>query len=131
MTFDPHALVGRTVGPYTLDRLLGQGGFAWVFAGSDANGGRVAVKVLRPRYAGDPQFETRFRNEFKTAQDLAHPNIVRIHGVGKDGNVTWFAMDLYENTLGSLVADRGPVAESTLLTVIADVLRDNSEDDRR
>ena len=59
-------LVGRTVGPYDLQRLLGQGGFAWVFAGRELDGTPVAVKILMPRYAGDPQFESRFRNEAET-----------------------------------------------------------------
>ena len=50
-------LVGRTLGPYDLEKLLGQGGFAWVFVGREIDGTPVAVKVLKPRYAGDPQFE--------------------------------------------------------------------------
>src|SRR2546427_5563025 len=66
----PTDLVGRTVGPYELERLLGQGGFAWVFVGREADGTPVAVKVLKPRYAGDPQFESRFRHESETAAQL-------------------------------------------------------------
>ena len=87
-------LVGRTVGPYDLERLLGQGGFAWVFAGRELDGAPVAVKVLMPRYAGDPQFESRFRNEAETAAKLQHPNIIRIRFVARSGGYVYFAMDL-------------------------------------
>src|SRR5205807_1616017 len=79
----PTDLLGRTVGPYDLERLLGQGGFAWVFAGRELDGTEVAVKVLMPRYAGDRQFESRFRNEAETAAKLQHPNIIRIHSDGR------------------------------------------------
>ena len=41
-------LVGQTLGPYTLERLLGQGGFAWAFAGREPNGTPVAIKALKP-----------------------------------------------------------------------------------
>src|SRR2546422_2224014 len=66
----PTDLVGRTVGPYELERLLGQGGFAWVFVGRELDGTPVAVKILKPRYGADPAFEIRFRNEAETAAKL-------------------------------------------------------------
>src|SRR5207249_3972194 len=90
----PTDLVGRTVGPYDLERLLGQGGFAWVFVGRELDGTPVAVKILKPRYAGDLQFESRFRNEAETAAQLRHPNIIHIPVVARSGNYVYFAMDL-------------------------------------
>src|SRR5437867_5361691 len=90
----PTDLVGRTVGPYDLEKLLGQGGFAWVFVGRELDGTPVAVKVLKPRYAVDPQFELRFRNESEIAAKLQHPNIIRIRNVAKQGDHVYFAMDL-------------------------------------
>jgi serine/threonine protein kinase len=122
MRCEAHELVGRQVGPYVLDRLLGQGGFAWVFAAHGAAGdGRYAVKVLKPRYAGDAQFESRFRNEATVAAGLSHPNIVRIHDIGTDRGLTFFAMDLCDDSLASLVARDGPLAEERLLAVAIDV----------
>src|SRR6266568_4170188 len=85
-------LVGQTLGPYTLERLLGQGGFAWAFVGRAPDGTPVAIKVLKPRYAGDAQFESRFRNESETAAKLEHPNIIRIRSVAKTGEHVYFAM---------------------------------------
>jgi len=121
VTLNPDDLVGRQVGPYTLEKLIGQGGFAWVYAGTRADGTRAAIKVLKPRYAGDPQFETRFRNEFKTAAGLDHPHIVHIHEVGKDGDLTFFGMDLYPDSLGSLIERDGPLSEDRLLQIARDV----------
>jgi len=114
-------LVGHTLGPYQLERLLGQGGFAWVFVGREADGTPVAVKVLKPRYAGDPQFETRFRNESETAAKLEHPNIIRIRSVGKSGGNVYFAMDLCAESLGTLIANEGPLAEDEIVRIARDV----------
>src|SRR5437870_13587974 len=107
----PTDLVGRSVGPYQLERLLGQGGFAWVFAGREADGTPVAVKVLKPRYAGDPQFESRFGNESETAAKLEHPNIIRIRSVGKSGANVYLAMDVSAASLGTRIANEWPAAE--------------------
>ncbi|MGH9259759.1 MAG: protein kinase domain-containing protein, partial [Acidimicrobiales bacterium] len=107
-------LVGQTLGSYRLDRLLGQGGFAWVFAGHEPNGSPVAVKVLKPRYAGDPQFESRFRNESETAARLEHANIIRIRSVAKAGDKVYFAMDLCADSLGARLARDGAVPEPDL-----------------
>ena len=114
-------LVGHTLGPYQLERLLGQGGFAWVFVGREADGTPVAVKVLKPRYAGDPQFESRFRNESETAAKLEHPNIIRIRAVGKSGGNVYFAMDLCAESLGTLIANEEPLAEDEIVRIARDV----------
>ncbi len=122
-TLDPEQLVGRQVGQYTLERVIGQGGFAWVFAarrGGDAPG-PVALKVLKPRYAGDRQFESRFRNESRVASQLNHPNIVKILDIGQAEDITYFAMDLYPDSLRSRLDRDGPLPEGQLVRVATDV----------
>ncbi len=119
----PTDLVGRTVGPYDLERLLGQGGFAWVFAGRELDGTEVAVKVLMPRYAGDRQFEARFRNEAETAAQLEHPNIIRIRFVARSGNYVYFAMDLCPDSLAARLARAGPLPEAEIVRIARDVAR--------
>jgi serine/threonine-protein kinase len=114
-------LVGRTLGPYALERLLGQGGFAWAFVGREPDGTPVAVKVLKPRYAGDPQFESRFRNESETAAKLEHPNIIRIRSVAKSGEHVYFAMDLCADSLGARIAREGPLPEEDILRIARDI----------
>jgi eukaryotic-like serine/threonine-protein kinase len=118
----PHTdLVGRTVGPYDLERLLGEGGFAWVFAGRELDGTAVAVKVLMPRYAGDPQFERRFRNEAETAAQLKHPNIIRIRFVARSGNYVYFGMDLCADSLAARLQREGPLPEADIVRIAGDV----------
>lgn len=115
-------LVGKSIGRYTVDRLLGQGGFAWVYAAHRTSDGEtVALKVLKPRYAGDKQFETRFRNESEVASELKHANIVRILEVGQDDDNTFFAMDLYPDSLDSLLKRSGPLPEATLVGIARDI----------
>ena len=123
MTNTATDLVGQTLGPYTLERLLGQGGFAWAFVGRETDGTPVAVKVLKPRYAGDQQFESRFRNESQTAAQLEHPNIIRIRSVAKTGEHVYFAMDLCADSLGARIAREGPLPEEEILRIATDIAR--------
>jgi serine/threonine protein kinase len=122
MTLDPDHLLGRPVGPYTIDRLIGDGAFAWVFRGHRTESGEpAALKVLRPRYAGDPQFEARFRNESEVASHFDHPNIVRILDVGRDGDITYFAMDYYPDSLGDRLEREGPLSEAQVIDLAREV----------
>ncbi|HEY6807666.1 MAG TPA: serine/threonine-protein kinase [Gemmatimonadales bacterium] len=122
MTNAPTDLVGQMLGPYRLEHLLGQGGFAWVFGGREADGTPVAVKVLKPRYEGDPQFASRFRNESETAARLEHPNIIRIRAVGASDAHTYFAMDLCAESLGARLTREGPLPEADVLRIARDVV---------
>jgi eukaryotic-like serine/threonine-protein kinase len=116
-------LLGKSLGPYRLERLLGQGGFAWVFLGRGADGAAVALKVLKPRYAGDPQFESRFRNESQTAAKLQHPNIIPIRAVGKEGRNVYFVMDYCPDTLAARLGREGPLPQDVILPIARDVTR--------
>src|SRR6185437_11536061 len=121
MTNAPTDLVGQTLGPYAIEQLLGQGGFAWVFAAREKDGTPVAVKVLKPRYANDPQFAPRFRNEAKTASQLEHPNIIRIRSVGESDGHSYFSMDLCADGLGLRIAREGPLPEADLVRIGKDL----------
>ena len=46
----------------------------------------IAVKVLRPQYAADPDFLARFQQEARFAAKVAHPNIVSVYDVGTEGS---------------------------------------------
>ena len=121
MTHTPTDLVGRLLGRYQLERLLGQGGFAWVFEGREPDGTPVAVKVLKPRYAADPQFEARFRNESETAAQLQHPNIIRIRHVARHDDHVLYVMDFCPDTLAARIAREGPLPEPEMVHIAADI----------
>jgi eukaryotic-like serine/threonine-protein kinase len=96
----PERYLGRTLGKYRVDALVGSGGFAWVYRAFDPELDiAVALKVLKPQFAGDPVIEQRFRREASTAAKLRHPNIIKIFAVGREGDAVYFAMDYLPNGL--------------------------------
>ena len=80
--------VGATLaGKWRLDRVLGVGGCATVYAATHANGNRVAIKVLHAFAARDPELISRFLKEGHVGNLVDHPGIVRAldDGVTDDG----------------------------------------------
>jgi serine/threonine protein kinase len=118
MNQDPPA-PGSRIGAFTCDRLLGQGGFAWVYAVRRDDGKSLALKVLKPRYANDPAFESRFRKESAFAAELRHPNIVQIEEVGVDQGLPYFAMELHPGSLRSRL-EQSPVLDEAEVVQIAE-----------
>lgn len=88
-------MAGRVLnGRYELQSLLGGGGMALVYRARDQVLNRtVAVKVLREQYASDPTFQQRFTREAQAAGSLAHPNIVSVYDVGRDGDLPYIVME--------------------------------------
>jgi len=77
-------LPGRHVGPYELERLLGEGGMGQVWLARRADGlyeRRVALKLLRPGLA-DPDLRLRFTRERQILARLEHPHIARLLDAG-------------------------------------------------
>ena len=71
-------------GRYELGGLIGRGGMADVYRGMDTRLGRtVAIKLLRPDLARDPQFQARFKREAQAVAALNHPSIVAIYDTGE------------------------------------------------
>ena len=69
---------------YEIHKRVGRGGMADVFLARDRLLDRqVAIKVLFPEFAVDPNFVERFRREAQAAANLSHPNIVNVYDWGK------------------------------------------------
>ena len=69
---------------YRIEALIGRGGMADVYLGHDLSLDRqVAVKMLRPDLARDPQFQGRFRREAQSSASLNHHNIVGVYDTGR------------------------------------------------
>ena len=110
-------LPGSRLGPYTLAEELGSGGFAWVYAATRDDGKSFAIKILRPRYASDPAFESRFRQEAAFAAGLNHPNIVHIEDVGATEGTAWFAMDRYPDSLSARLLRENTLDEHSAVRI--------------
>ncbi len=98
-------------GRYRVDELLGAGGMAQVYRGTDTVLSRpVAIKVLSADYARDPAFVRRFRREAQAAARLNHPGVVAVFDTGSDGDVHFIVMELVSGrTLSDIVAAEGPL----------------------
>jgi eukaryotic-like serine/threonine-protein kinase len=90
---------------------IGAGSFARVYRGIHRDtGGILAVKVLRSRYASDPDKCRGFRHEGEMGHLLRHPNIVAIDEVGEEHGASYITMEFVEGqTLRELVKIRGAV----------------------
>jgi serine/threonine protein kinase/beta-lactam-binding protein with PASTA domain len=84
---------------YRVDGILGNGGMANVFVGTDTLlRRRVAIKVLREQYATDDDFVKRFSYEAQSAAKLSHPNIVNVYDFGREDHAYYIVMELVEGT---------------------------------
>ncbi|HEY2587189.1 MAG TPA: serine/threonine-protein kinase, partial [Tepidisphaeraceae bacterium] len=106
---------GTRLGGYQLLQKLGQGGMGAVYLARQTSLDRnVALKVLAPRLAMNPQFVSRFTREAFAAAQLTHHNVVQIHDIGvehRDGAGTnYFAMEYVDGrTLAGVVKETGQV----------------------
>ncbi len=110
---------------WRLDKLVGVGGMAAVFAATHRNRNRVAVKLLLPEYASHPELRERFLREGYLANGVGHPGAVRVFDddVADDGSV-YLVMELLDGeTLEQLVVRRGGRLDvSTVLEIVDRVL---------
>ncbi|UCG24524.1 MAG: protein kinase [Chloroflexota bacterium] len=88
-------LVGRQIDNYRIQMLLGEGGMGSVYRAQDVNLARqVALKVMHPSFAGQPEFRQRFLQEAQAAARLGdHPSIVNIYDFGQQGSVFYMVME--------------------------------------
>lgn len=87
----------KQLGPYRLERLLGEGGMGVVYLGRREDLGSVAaVKILRDAWVS-PARRERFRREQRTLAQLHHPNIAHLYDADSLADGTpWFAMEYVE-----------------------------------
>src|SRR5579871_1691407 len=124
---DPLA-AGSLIAHYRVVSRLGEGGMGTVYLADDTKlGRRVALKVLTPDVASDPDRMQRFVQEAKLASALTHPNVAYIHEIGQDAGIWFLAMEYVE---GQPLSDRireGPMKIAGILSIglqVADALDD-------
>jgi predicted Ser/Thr protein kinase len=116
-------MTGRTIaGRYRVEEKIGEGGMATVYRAIDTALDRiVAIKVLRPSFAQDPEFVERFRREAHSAAKLSHPNIVQVFDTGSENGVYYIVMEyLPEPNLKRIIANYAPLPLRKVLEVAAE-----------
>ena len=108
-------------GEIAIDREIGRGSMAVVYVGFDLElERRVAIKVLLPDIAADPEIADRFKREAKMVAALNHPNVIPIYGVRNSPTISAIIMQFVDgNSLDVVLRERG---SSTLPLPVAGLI---------
>ncbi len=115
--------VGTRFGPYELRSLIGVGGMGEVYRAYDTVRGRmVALKLLRPELAADPNFQERFRRESRLAARLQEPHVIPVHDFGDIDGVLYIDMRLVDGaSLKDILRSSGPLEPARAAAIIKQV----------
>jgi len=116
---------GSQLGRYRLIEPIGTGGMAAVYRAHDPMLEReVAIKILSAALARDRSFRRRFQEEARALGRVEHPNLVRIYAVGREGPVSYYAMELIDGLpLSEILGARGRFSTSETLAVFNQFLQ--------
>ncbi len=94
---------------YEIEKMLGAGGMAEVYRAKCHKLNRfVALKVLKPEFAADKVFVTKFRMEARSVACLTHNNIVGVYDVGEDRGIHFIVMEFVDGiTLKDYISRKG------------------------
>lgn len=106
-------MIGRTLAHYRINAAIGAGGMGEVYRATDTKLSReIALKILPPDMARDPERLARFQREARTVAALNHPNIVTIYSVEEAEGVHFLTMELVEgHSLKDCITEGGMPVE--------------------
>jgi hypothetical protein len=108
------------VGRYRLLARLGSGGMGRVFLGQSPGGRLVAVKLIRPELAADPQFRARFAREVAAARHVSGMFTAAVVDADPEGPQPWLVTAYVPGpSLSDAVGKHGPLPVSSVLTLAA------------
>lgn len=103
-------MIGQTIAHYKLTARIGAGGMGEVYRATDSKLHRdVAVKVLPPAFAEDPERMARFEREAQVLASLNHGSIAAVFGIEESGAQRAIVMELVEGEDLSERLKRGPL----------------------
>ncbi len=103
-------LIGKRLdGRYSIESLVGVGGMANVYRGTDLKtGNQIAVNVLKDEFLDNEELVRRFKNESKAISILSHPNIVKVYDVSVTDKLQYIVMEYVDGiTLKEYLKQRG------------------------
>jgi len=112
------ALRGEMLDHFLLEEFIGGGGMGVVFRALDTTLDRmVAVKVVASHRVHGEELQRRFLVEAQSAARLDHPNIARVHYVGRDRGLPYIVFEYIEGrNLRDLIGHRGPLPPGEALS---------------
>ena len=124
---DPDALEIGTVlaGRYEILQLIGRGGMGAVYKARDTELERiVALKLIRPELARNPQILKRFKQELILARQVTHKNVIRIFDLGQSDGIKFITMDFVEGQdLRQLMIEKGKLAPEHAARIMLQICR--------
>jgi len=121
VTQQPTEVIGRDLGGYRIEAVLGRGGMGVVYRATDMRLGRkVALKVLPPDSGDDETFRARFLRESRGAAAIDHPGVIPIYEAGDVDGQLYIAMRYVDGIdLERLLSAEGPLAPERALALVA------------
>ncbi|MDF1700714.1 MAG: serine/threonine-protein kinase, partial [Planctomycetota bacterium] len=103
----------------------GAGAFGIVLRARARQGGRIlAVKALKPEHRDDQNAHERFLREARALQQIDHPNVVGIHGVGEEHGTPYAVMEFVDGPdLGTLLLREGTLSPERTARLGAHIAR--------
>jgi serine/threonine protein kinase len=118
------SLVGRTLGHYRIERVLGEGGMGVVYLAEDTRLSRpVALKALPARYTRDPVSRDRLRREARAAAALTHPGIATVYALEELDGLVCIAFEFVPGETLRAELARGPLSLPTVVATAAAIAR--------
>ncbi len=117
-------LIGQRLGRYRITSSLGCGGMAEVFqAGDDRLGREVAIKVVLPAFASEPQSLQRFLREARVVASLEHPNILPVYDFGDHEGLPFLVLPLIRGGTLAEMIDGGALEAPRIAVWIRNLAR--------
>ena len=110
---------------YEIMRIIGAGGMGAVYQARDLQLNRVvALKVIRPDLAKDPEIVSRFKQELILARQVTHKNVIRIYDLAEFDGIKFITMDFIDGRdLKTVLREKGKIEPRRVAEIIEQVCR--------
>jgi len=117
-------MIGSIIGSYRVTEKIGEGGMGAVFKGIDTMLEReVAIKMLKPELASQPEIVERFRTEAVTLAKLNHPNIATLYSFVRQNEDYFMVMEFVRGqTLDDVIKKFGAIDCNRAIVLLCQAL---------
>ena len=112
-------LSGRAIRGFQMANRIGTGGYGVVYRATQSTVGReVAIKIILPQYANQPEFIRPFEAEAQLVARLEHPHIVPLYDYWREPNVAYLIMRLLRGGNLEMRIKNGPLSDELTLSLM-------------